>query len=186
MDEAELVRRVLSGEQEAYRLLVERHKVRVFNRCYFILGSAADAEDLAQETFFRAYQNLSKYDARFSFATWILTIARNLSLNWKRKPQAPVAAVDPREEWVESLGSEVPGPEAQVEEGMSLAAIREAIVAVQPEFREVLALRYIQELSYQEISDLLKVPMGTVKSRLFHGRDRLIKLLHEKGAAPAS
>lgn len=182
-DDAALVQRCLSGDRESFTTLVERFKVRVYNTCFFLLRSAADAEDVAQETFVRAYNNLDKYDPKLPFAAWILAIARNLSINLKRQPQSRTIPMDIQNVAAGGRGpaASTGNPETIVEGAMGLSAVQEAIREIQPEFREALALRYVQKLSYQEISDQLKVPMGTVKSRLFNGRERLIQILTKKG-----
>lgn len=180
--DAALVTRTMAGDASAFRELVERYRVRVFNRCFLVVGSAADAEDVAQETFVRAYNNLAKYDPKYPFGAWIVTIARNLALNHKerRPPQAEQLPADKsgRDTLAAAPGSD---PARAVEEREQVGAIRGAIMAIQQEFRDVLALRYVEQLGYQEIADRLKVPMGTVKSRIFKGRDRLIELLGERG-----
>lgn len=183
LDDAALVQRCLSGDRESFTTLVERFKVRVYNTCFFLLRSEADAEDVAQETFVRAYNNLDKYDPKLPFASWILAIARNLSINLKRHPQSRTIPMDIQNVAASGRGpaASTGNPETIVEGAMGLSAVQEAIREIQPEFREALALRYVQKLSYQEISDQLKVPMGTVKSRLFNGRERLIQLLTKKG-----
>ena len=187
MDDASLVQKCLAGDQEAFRTLVERFKARVFNRCYLLVGSAADAEDLAQETFVRTYRYLNKYDSKYPFGAWILTIAKNLAINFRRRPdgyKVPLVPLSERSDLEEpaAIGAD---PEKLVEQAMNMRAVREAIMEVQEEFREVLAMRYVNELSYQEIADQLRLPMGTVKSRIFNGRDRLIQLLQRKGVVAA-
>lgn len=183
--DAALVTRSLSGDRDAFRELVETYRVRVFNRCLLVTGNAADAEDVAQETFVRAYNNLAKYDPKYPFGAWIVTIARNLALN-HRERRPPAADPLPQDKAGRDMLPAPQGadPARAIEDREQVGAIRGAILAIQQEFREVLALRYVEQLGYQEIAERLKVPMGTVKSRIFKGRDRLIELLSERGVAP--
>ena len=182
--DAALVTRSLAGDRDAFRDLVERYRVRVYNRCWMVVGVASDAEDVAQETFVRAYQHLAKFDPKYPFGAWLLTIARNLALNYKQR--RPPAADPLPEEGAgrKSLASPGADPAKTIEDRESMSAIRSAIWAIQQEFREALALRYVEGLKYEEIAARLKVPMGTVKSRIFKGRDRLVELLAEKGLVP--
>ena len=170
----ELIERFQNGDVYAFEQIVHRYKDPLLNFVYHFLGDRIDAEDVVQETFLRVYRNIAK------FSTWIYTIAGNLAkTELRRRKRRRLFSI--HQSGFENKGYEIQDPlrtaDAQVDGDMKEAFIRKEIDGLPVRFREVVVLRDIQEFSYEEISDMLKIPIGTVKSRVNRGRLRLQKRL---------
>ena len=186
-DAALLVRRCLAGDTSAWEEIVRRHHRRIYNLCYRFAGSAEDAQDLTQEVFIRMYRTLKSYDLqRGAFMTWVTTITRNLLVDHfrKSKQQRLTDSLDtvssehedamPLSERIEAKG--LP-PDARVQGRETREMIHRALQKLSPELREAVILRDLQDMDYREIAVALKVPEGTVKSRINRGRAELGRLL---------
>ncbi len=171
-DEA-LVARARTGDRDAFVVLVERYRRLVLSLSRQMLGPSADAEDLAQETFLRAYRHLDGFRGQASFKTWLVRIAVNLCGHARRRVGREV-----------SLATEVDGPavpRARAEDGPegilldheAVANVRRALAELPLHYRSVVVLRDLQGLSYREIAEALAIPPGTVMSRLAKARERL-------------
>lgn len=182
-----LVRRCLAGDAAAWEELVQRYHRRIYNICYRFAGSAEDAEDLTQDVFIKMYRTLSSYDLeRGAFATWMTTITRNLLVDHFRKTKqeritdsldaAPSEHEDalPLSERVADTG---PAPDSRAQSQQVGEAVHHALQKLSPDLREAVILRDLQDLDYKEIATVLKVPEGTVKSRINRGRAELARLL---------
>lgn len=170
----ELVARVRAGDQEAFALLVERHKRSVYNLAYRLLGSANDADDAAQETFMRAYTRLTTYAPDGRFGAWLSAICSHWCIDTMRARQRRVQTVAlGRVPESDRFISQMDGPEecALVRDGRD--EVQGWLDTLPPQYRTVLALRYFQELSYSEIADALGEPVSTVRMRLFRARGLL-------------
>jgi len=170
----DLIVRARRGESEAFGELVSRHQSGVFNVCYRLLHEHGEAEDLAQETFMRAYDRLQTFDLEREFGPWIRRVAANLCLNYleSRRVTAPL---DEERDADQTLL-----PEAVTEVRERSEQIRAALSSLPPHYRVVVELRHYQELSYDEIAKELDIPLSDVKSHLFRAR----KILAEKLYAP--
>jgi RNA polymerase sigma-70 factor (ECF subfamily) len=194
-DDAAVVRRVLAGEQGAYGALVDRYGRRLFWSCRRLLGDPDEAEDVVQETFVRAYRHLGEYDPARRFYTWIYTIARNRCLNVLRSRKAwGMRRLDPGGDPAAGDadgGSETPAPQvastddpsAGVERRELAAALAECLETLPEEQRACFELRHGEELRYEEIAEVLAVPVGTVMSRLARARAKMRACLSAKGVA---
>jgi RNA polymerase sigma-70 factor (ECF subfamily) len=185
LDDATLVMRIVAGEQQLYGVLVERYEKRLFWSCHRLLADPDEAEDVVQDAFVSAYRHLADYDPARRFYTWLYAIARNRCLNLLRR----------RKLWgavrlgVGSAGEEDPDPEiaapddtAAHAERREIAAALEACLEVLPDDqRECFELRHGEEFSYTEIAAVLKIPMGTVMSRLARAREKMRGCLEAKG-----
>ncbi len=183
---AALVRRCISGDAGAWEELVQRFHRRVYNICYRFTGSADDAEDLTQEVFIKMYRTLGTYDVeRGAFITWMATLARNLLVDHFRKTKGDrlTDSLDAAPEGDDSLtpGSQLldpgVGPDARVQSGEAQQLVQQALQRLSPELREAVILRDLQDMDYREIALALRVPEGTVKSRINRGRTELARLL---------
>lgn len=156
-----LVRQVLAGDEEAFERLVERHHDRIHRLARSVLQNDAAAEDVAQETFLRAYRALPRFRGDASLRTWLSRITVNLCLTQRRREARPPLAPDPALEPPPDQD-----PAALVETAQRHAAVRAAVERLPPHYRIVIVLSRVEELPYQEIADLLQLPLGTVKSRI--------------------
>ncbi|WP_017754723.1 RNA polymerase sigma factor SigW [Calidifontibacillus oryziterrae] len=178
------IKQVKKGDQNAFAEIVELFKDKVYQLCYRIVGNAHDAEDLAQEAFIRAYVNINSYDTNRKFSTWIFRIATNLSIDRLRKKK-PDYFLDAEVEGTEGLtmysqiASEEPLPEESVENLEFQQWIQQEINELPVMYRSVIVLKYIEELSLKEISEILDLPIGTVKTRIHRGREALRNRLRE-------
>ncbi len=179
-DEAELIERAAKGDSQAFGQLVERYQRRVVGVAMAVVHNQDDAIELAQETFIRAYENLSKFESRSSFSTWLYRIAANLSIDFRRREGRHVVL---RGEDADSEFNRIPTDQGDSFKEASRtelsARLREALGELTPEHRAVILLREVEGLSYDEISDVLQCPRGTVMSRLHYARGRLRGILKD-------
>ncbi|MUK89326.1 RNA polymerase sigma factor SigW [Ornithinibacillus sp. L9] len=178
----EKIKQVKKGDQAAYEDVVMYYQDKIFQHCYRMLGNAHEAEDIAQEAFIRAYVNIHSYDEKRKFSTWLYRIATNLTIDRirKRKPDyyldAEVKGTDGLDMYSQ-LATNERLPEEEVQ-GMELQSyIQDEISNLPPKYRSIIMLRYLEEFSLQEISDILDIPLGTVKTRIHRGREALRKKL---------
>jgi RNA polymerase sigma-70 factor (ECF subfamily) len=170
-----LLERCRNGDVEAFGELVQRYQQAVFNVCFRMLGERREAEDLAQETFIRAYRKLDSFDISRPFSPWIRRIATNLCLNHLEKRRIPQLHLD--DERDQTASSNMLNPERKRIEAEAQNTVREAILELPAKYRAVIELRHYQAMSYDEISKALKIPISDVKSHLFRGRRRLAERL---------
>lgn len=172
----ELIERFQQGDIYAFELIVKRYKEQLLNFVYRFLGNQEQAEDILQETFLRVYRNRHAYRRVAKFSTWIYTIAGNLARTElrkiKRRRLFSLSDIGMDDKDYEVSDEEF-NPEAHVNTLLHDDVIQKEINRLSPKFREVIILRDIQELSYEEISKILRVPIGTVKSRVNRARLRL-------------
>jgi len=171
----DLVLRTRRGEVEAFGELVRRYQTSVFNVCYRLLGERREAEDLAQESFIRAFQRLDTFDIDRPFGPWVRRVAANLCLNYLQRFAPPHLPLD--DEGNARLQATWADPEATRERAERAEALRAAILALPAPYRAVVELRHFQELSYAEISAELSIPLSDVKSHLFRARKQLARML---------
>ena len=186
-----LVRLCRTGDPQAWQQLVVSQHRRIYAICYRFTGSATDAEDLTQEVFLKLYRNLASFDVeRGSFQTWITTLARNLLVDHFRRTRleratdsldASFSGDDSGATLGDRLG-ELTDPEPSPEShaaGMELRVrIQQGLAQLSPELREAVILRDLEDMDYKEIAQVLRIPEGTVKSRISRGRGELARLLH--------
>jgi RNA polymerase sigma-70 factor (ECF subfamily) len=192
--DAQLVERALGGDQDAYRLLVSRHQAAVYNLIVRVLRNPALAQDLAQDTFLRAFSHLDSFDPRYRFTSWVLRIAHNLAVDVLRRKSPEELPLDPPDDdaagkaRVQAALVDPRSDEAsrRVEQGDLARALESALARVRPEYRELLVLRYHEELSYEEVAEVTGLPVGTVKSYLHRARVEMARLMESAGWAPAT
>ncbi len=175
MDDAELIQQVLNGEHEQYSVLVERYQEPLIHFLRSILGAEDEVFDCAQEAFLAAYRNLWRYSKDYSFRSWLYAIARNkaIDLTRKKKRETPVIIE-------ENIIDNNPGPEeAWLAKEQSLD-VRKVLKELPDHYREALYLRYQQELSYEEISAVLNIPLSSVKNHLYRGKERLRQIMERR------
>ena len=191
MDEAQLilllVRRCIGGDSAAWEEIVQRYHRRIYNVCYRFAGDPDSAQDLTQEVFIKMYRTLNTYDSgKGAFMTWVTTITRNLLVDHFRKTkgdrltdsldQAPSDHEDAL-----PLGDQIADraqrPDDRVASLETRQMVHQALQKLSPELREAVILRDLQDMDYREIATALRVPEGTVKSRINRGRAELARLL---------
>ena len=182
-----LVRRCIAGDAVAWDEIVQRYHRRIYNICYRFAGSPDDAQDLTQEVFIRMYRTLNSYDVgRGAFMTWVTTLTRNLLVDHFRKTKhdrltdsLDATASDHPDAMPlsERIPDEGPPPDSGVQSRETYDAVHLALQKLSPELREAVILRDLQDMDYREIATVLKVPEGTVKSRINRGRAELARLL---------
>lgn len=165
-------RRGDADQADAFGELVTRYQNSVFNVCYRILHTRVDAEDLAQETFMRAYNRLHTFDIGREFGPWIRRVAANLCLNHLESLKVTVELDDERD------ADQSRKPETVVEVRERSEQVREALVSLPAHYRVVIELRHYQDMSYDEIASELNIPLSDVKSNLFRARKLLAEKLH--------
>ncbi len=186
--DAELVRLALSGSERASRELVRRYERPVFNLIVRMVRDSALAEDLSQETFIKVFSRLGQYDAGYKFARWILKIAHNTAIDHLRRPNPATSSLDDQENAATGQLADAATPSPfLVAERRELAAVLDAAIdRLRPEYRQVVVLRYQEELDYDEIADILDLPLGTVKSYLHRARLEMAQMVREAGWAPSA
>ena len=176
MEDVDLIQQVLSGKHEYYAQLVERYQKPLI---YFLRGILRDEEeilDCTQEAFLAAYSNLWRYSSAHTFRAWLYSIARNKAIDLLRKKKNNIPAtldenlIDPQE-----------GPEEAWLAKERAAQVEEVLAELPEHFRQALYLRYQQELSYEEISCILNIPVSSVKTHLHRGKEKLRQILERRG-----
>ncbi|RMG68549.1 MAG: sigma-70 family RNA polymerase sigma factor [Calditrichaeota bacterium] len=187
----QLIARFQQGDLQAFDILVRRYKDQLLNYVYRFVGNRSDAEDIVQETFLRVYKNKHYYKEIAKFSTWIYTIAGNLAkTELRRRKRRKIFSVSNfvNEEKDFDIPDVERSPEQQVDGSIKDDIIQKAIEKLPPKFKEVILLRDVQGFSYEEISQILGIPLGTVKSRVNRGRLKLqedLKFLLETEAKPS-
>ena len=184
---ASLVRRCVSGDAVAWEEIVQRYNRRIYNICYRFAGSSDDAQDLTQEVFIKVYRTLSSYDSdKSAFMTWVTTVTRNLLVDHFRKTKQDrltdsldntASEYEDAQPLSEQIPDQAASPDATVQSRETRDTVHRALQKLSPELREAVILRDLQDMDYREIALALKVPEGTVKSRINRGRAELARLL---------
>ncbi len=191
MEEAQviqlLVRRCVGGDAAAWEEIVQRFHRRIYNVCYRFAGDGDSAQDLTQEVFIKMYRTLSTYDSgKGAFMTWVTTITRNLLVDHFRKTKgdrmtdsldAPTSEHDDALALSDQIADRGPAPDHAVQGREAREMVHSALQKLSPELREAVILRDLQDMDYREIATALRVPEGTVKSRINRGRAELARLL---------
>jgi RNA polymerase sigma-70 factor (ECF subfamily) len=179
----ELVAAILGGDRDRFGEIVDRYQGRLVNYLFRLLRSADDAHDLAQEVLVKIYQALDRYDPQFRFSTWLFRVAQNAAIDQIRRRRLKLVSLRQEGEEGEERDWELPSPDknpyGELRNRERGAAIQEAIEALPWEYRELIVLRHYGDLPYEEIAQLKKMPLGTVKNKLFRGRQMLKEKLQE-------
>jgi RNA polymerase sigma-70 factor (ECF subfamily) len=174
----ELVASILEGETDLYAEVVGRYQGRLVNYLYRMLRNEEDAHDLAQEVFFKIYEALDRFDPKYRFSTWLFRVAQNAAIDRIRKRRLKLVSLHrPPDQDSDGGDWDLPGDgptpyqaTRNVERG---AAIHRAIDELPAEYKELISLRHYAEMSYDDIAKLKEMPLGTVKNKLFRGRQML-------------
>jgi RNA polymerase sigma factor (sigma-70 family) len=171
-----LIQRCLQGDERAWDAIVQQYRRKVFNVAYKFVGRHEEAEDLTQDIFLKIFKSLGTFDRRANFQTWLISVSRNLCIDHYRSVRLERQAIDHQVDPNElSPVAREPGPIAAIEQQDRVVLLREALGALPATLRAAVVMRDIQELSYQEIAARLRLPEGTVKSRINRGRTELAR-----------
>ena len=179
----ELVARANNGDQKAYAELMTRYKDAIYFMLLKMINNKTDAEDLTIEAFGKAFKNLSQYSPHYAFSTWLFKIASNNCIDYLRKKRSNVISIDRNfvdEKDTEpqiQLRDETPDPEENLIRSQKAVLMRTIVQKLKPRYRTLIELRYFKEYSYEEISEELGLPLGTVKAQLFRARELLYNTL---------
>ena len=187
--EAMIVQRIIGGETEAFELLVLEYQKNVYNVALRITGNAEDAADMAQEAFIKAFNSISSFKGDSRFSVWLYRIVSNVSVDFlrskARRPSSSLSIENEEGETVElEIADESLSPEKLLETKLSSQAVRRGLDSLPEDYRQILLLREIQGLSYDEIAQILDIEIGTVKSRIFRARKKLCAYLIKDGNIP--
>ena len=182
MDELKIIESCLLGNTQIFSRLIGNYKNMVYNLAYRMSNNSHEAEDISQEAFLRAYQSLSRFNPSYKFSTWLYQITLNIIRDKFKKKELNPASLDAPVETDDSEFFPQPAdftnnPEQIISQKENLQAIQKAIYSLPLKYREVLVLRHLQDLSYIKIANILKLPQGTVKIRLYRAREQLRKIL---------
>lgn len=178
-----LIQRCLRGDQIAWELVVRQYWRKVFNIAYKFVGRHDEAEDLTQDIFLKIFKSLGTFDRRANFQTWLISVSRNLCIDHYRSVRKERETIDRNVDANElTPASTEPGPMAMLEQRDRVTLLRHALAELPETLRSAVLMRDIQEMSYQEIADTLRLPEGTVKSRINRGRTELARHVKKQGA----
>ena len=193
-EEEKLIARVLSGDVNAFEPLVTENQTKVYHLALRLLGNEADAADAAQDAFVRAYTSLSSFRGDSRFSVWLYRLTNNICIDYlRRQKRQNTVSMETEDEDGESTQLDIPdetwSPETLAERAEDARAVRAAMAALPDDLREILTMREIGGLSYEELADALGLELGTVRSRLNRARKKLCAILTESGnfseAAPS-
>lgn len=172
--EVYLIEDAQSGDEDACQRLLNLYKGRIFSYVYRMVKNYHDAEDITFDTFIRCFKALNRFDRNRKFSTWLFTIAHNLVIDFYRKNKQEYEYFDERHAIKDDFVQEY-------DKKKKLEMIEQALAKLPPLDREIVLLFHREENSYQEISEILKIPITTIKTRLHRARKRLRALVHENG-----
>jgi len=181
-----LIKDALQGNQRAYDELINKYRGSVYNLVYRMIENRQEAEDIVQETFIKAFNALKTFNEEFAFSTWLFKIATNNCIDTLRKRKLQTYSLDTP---VQTKNGEVSrdfaddrySPEKSTISTESTSIILEAVEALPQKYQHVINMRHREDKSYEEISEILNIPIGTVKARIFRARELLKKKLKERG-----
>ncbi len=182
----EIIRRAIDGDQRSCAEIVQRYRPQIFNLIIRMVRTREEAEDLVQETFIKAFHSLPSFNAEYAFSTWLYKIAVNNCIDYFRKKRLKTTSIDtPIAAKDGDLTREFPdeqtkGPDFGLIEEEHKNYIQAAIESLPAKYREAIVLRHVNDKSYEEISEELGVPIGTVKVRIFRAREMLKKKLRDQ------
>ena len=183
--ENEIIAKVVAGDVNAYAELVEEYQTRVYNLALKMLANDADAQDIAQEAFLKAYRALDMFRGESGFSSWMYRLTTNLCIDFLRKEKknrtdsiTVVRNDEPEEQEIPDLRY---NPETELERQELRGAIRSALMELNPEYRQAVVMRELGGMSYAEIADELEIELGTVKSRIARARQKMRSFLINNG-----
>jgi RNA polymerase sigma factor (sigma-70 family) len=178
-----LVKRAREGDQTAYAELMDRYRDSIYFMLLKMVNNKDDADDLTIEAFGKAFNRLDLYTPNFAFSTWLFKIASNNCIDFIRKKKKNTLSIDSAiagddgDEMYMDLRSEALDPEEMAIKQQKEKLMRDVVQKLKPRYRQLIEMRYFQQLAYEEIAEQLDLPLGTVKAQLFRARDLLFQVL---------
>jgi RNA polymerase sigma factor (sigma-70 family) len=181
-----LVERCLKGDEKAYEELLRTHRRSVFSICLRMVRNRAAAEDIAQEVFIKVFAALGRYDSTYPFASWLNRITSNLCIDHLRREKDRTLSLDQPigggdDDLLIQIPSRAAGPDREMESREMMAILEEAMGILPENYRIIVILRHQEQLSYEEISDTLGIPLGTVKARIHRARNMIVGHFQKRG-----
>ncbi len=177
-----LIKKCKRGEESAFSLLLDRYRTAIYNRCYRMVRNQEDARDLAQEVFIKVFSLLDRYDESYAFSSWLFRIATNHCIDYLRRNRLRFISLDVAggpdgDEFELPLPDTGPTPDTVLQRKEALERLEEVIGDLPPHYRVITLLRHDQQLSYEEIAEVLSLPLGTVKARIHRARNQIQAML---------
>lgn len=180
-----LVEEAKKGNEKAFASLMNRYRDSIYYMLLKMVNNASDAEDLTIEAFGKAFRSLDTYTPKFAFSTWLFKIATNNCVDFIRKKQLSPTPLDHLLDNLDNatinIQSDLPDPEESLINHQKIAALQDVVNQLKPRYKKLIELRYYKEYSYEEISSELKLPIGTVKARLYRAKVLLYNILVKTG-----
>jgi RNA polymerase sigma-70 factor (ECF subfamily) len=177
--ESEIIVRVLKGDRQAYAMLVEEYKGPIFNLAYRMTGGLEDAEDLTQETFIRAYQNLHRFDQSKKFFTWLFTIGINLIRNHLKKNERKIVHLVAANSVVEHKAKEHTREEVDTLSEDRMIRLEQVIRKLPVDLREAIILKFVQDLTFEEVANVTGNSVSAVKMRIYRGLEKMKQMMEK-------
>jgi len=177
-----IIRRCKRGEEPAFREILDRYRGPIYNLCYRMSRNPEDARDLAQEVFIKVFSLLDRYDEQYAFSSWLFRIATNHCIDHIRRNRLRFLSLDGTpgpdgEEYELQIPSDGPEPDTVLQRKEALERLAEVIAELPPHYKAITLLRHDQQLSYEEIAEVLQLPLGTVKARIHRARNLIQQTL---------
>ncbi|MGB8490463.1 MAG: sigma-70 family RNA polymerase sigma factor [Bacteroidales bacterium] len=180
-----LVEMARKGDEKAFSSLMNRYRDSIYYMLLKMVSNASDAEDLTIEAFGKAFHNIEMFTPDFAFSTWLFKIATNNCIDFIRKKQASPNPFDQLQDDMDNLTvniqSDLPDPEETLINDQKIAVLRDIVSQLKPRYRQLIELRYFKEYSYEEISETLDLPIGTVKAQLYRAKSLLYNIFIKTG-----
>jgi RNA polymerase sigma factor (sigma-70 family) len=181
-----LVQRAVEGDQKAFAELLSRYRDAIYFMLLKMVTNTDDAEDLTIEAFGKAFKNIHQYTPNFAFSTWLFKIATNNCIDFIRKRRGgPTVSIEKANDNQEMVPIHIHSDELDPEESLisqqKIKLMRDVVQKLKPRYRKLVEMRYFDELSYEEISEELELPIGTVKAQLFRARELLYNIIKSSG-----
>ena len=180
IDENLLVEKAQQGSKEAFTKLMDKYKSSVFHTILKTVNNVDDAEDLTMVAFEKAFKKLNTYTDTYAFSTWLYKIASNTCVDFLRKKQIHNNVIDSNNNSVSNIQSTIDNPETDFINKQMIGNIKKVLDQLRPRYKELIELRYFKEYTYEEISEELSIPIGTVKVQLHRAKKIIYNLLKTK------
>jgi RNA polymerase sigma-70 factor (ECF subfamily) len=180
-----LVEEAKKGNEKAFASLMNRYRDSIYYMLLKMVNNPSDAEDLTIEAFGKAFRNIDTYVPRFAFSTWLFMIATNNCIDFIRKKKSSPVPLDQIQDVMDNrtinIQSDLPDPEEALINDQKIAILRKIVNQLKSPYKEIIELRYYQEFSYEEISNELNIPIGTVKAQLYRAKTLLYNIFIKTG-----